>query len=131
MREAASARIPAAGRIGREKEAFMAENTMENQDYEQNLLTLTDEEGQEHEFEIVDTMDLDDERYMALVPVFADPQDSLEDSGELVILKVVPDDENGEELLQTIEDDDEFNRVADLFMERLEDYFEFEEADEE
>lgn len=109
----------------------MAENTMENQDYEQNLLTLTDEEGQEHEFEIVDTMDLDDERYMALVPVFADPQDSLEDSGELVILKVVPDDENGEELLQTIEDDDEFNRVADLFMERLEDYFEFEEADEE
>ena len=76
-------------------------------------------------------MDLDDERYMALVPVFADPQDSLEDSGELVILKVVPDDENGEELLQTIEDDDEFNRVADLFMERLEDYFEFEEADEE
>ena len=109
----------------------MAENTMENQDYEQNLLTLTDEEGQEHEFEIVDTMDLDGERYMALVPVFADPQDSLEDSGELVILKVVPDDENGEELLQTIEDDDEFNRVADLFMERLEDYFEFEEADEE
>ena len=109
----------------------MAENTMENQDYEQNLLTLTDEEGQEHEFEIVDTMDLDDERYMALVPVFADPQDSLEDSADLVILKVVPDDESGEELLQTIEDDDEFNRVADLFMERLEDYFEFEEADEE
>ena len=76
-------------------------------------------------------MDLDDERYMALVPVFADPQDSLEDSADLVILKVVPDDESGEELLQTIEDDDEFNRVADLFMERLEDYFEFEEADEE
>ena len=108
----------------------MAEK-MENQDYEQNLITLTDEEGQEHEFEIVDTMDLDDERYMALVPVFADPQDSLEDSADLVILKVIPDDESGEEILQTIEDDDEFNRVADLFMERLEDYFEFEEADEE
>ena len=108
----------------------MAEK-MENQDYEQNLITLTDEEGQEHEFEIVDTMDLDNERYMALVPVFADPQDSLEDSADLVILKVIPDDESGEEILQTIEDDDEFNRVADLFMERLEDYFEFEEADEE
>ena len=104
----------------------MAENKLENQDYEQDLLTLTDEDGQE----VVDAVDLDDERYLALVPVFSDPQESLEDSADLVILKVVPDEESGEEILQTIDDDDEFGRVADLFMERLEDTFEFEEDEE-
>ena len=76
----------------------MAENKLENQDYEQDLLTLTDEDGQEHEFEVVDAVDLDDERYLALVPVFSDPQESLEDSADLVILKVVPDEESGEDI---------------------------------
>ena len=118
------------GKSDGEKEAATAENKLENQDYEQDLLTLTDEDGQEHEFEVVDAVDLDDERYLALVPVFSDPQESLEDSADLVILKVVPDEESGEEILQTIDDDDEFGRVADLFMERLEDTFEFEEDEE-
>ena len=55
---------------------------------------------------------------MALSPVYDDPQESLEDSGELVILKVVTVD--GEEFLETIEDEDEMDEIADIFMERLE-----------
>ena len=42
----------------------------------------------------------------------------MEDSGELVILKVVTVD--GEEFLETIEDEDEMDEIADIFMERLE-----------
>jgi len=55
---------------------------------------------------------------MALSPVYDDPQQTLEDSGELVILKVVTVD--GEEFLETIEDEDEMDEIADIFMERLE-----------
>ena len=55
---------------------------------------------------------------MSLYPVYDDPQQTLEDSGELVILKVVTVD--GEEFLETIEDEDEMDEIADIFMERLE-----------
>jgi len=48
---------------------------------------------------------------------------------EWIILKMVTD-ENGEEMLITIEDEAEFDRAADLFEERLEDEFEFTAGDE-
>jgi len=89
-----------------------------------DILTLVDEEGVEHAFEAVDSLELGDERYMALVPVM-DEEEALEDSGELVVLKVV--EEDGEEFLEAIEDEDEFDQVAAMFMERLEDEFDFEE----
>ncbi len=96
-------------------------------DYERDLVTLMDEEGIEHEFEIVDSLEVDNDEYIALVPVFENPEDSLDDSGELVILKMITDDENEEEYLEPIENEEEFTRIADLFMERLEDFFDFEE----
>lgn len=103
----------------------MSEQDLE---YEQNILTLVDEEGEEHEFEIVDTLDENEESYIALVPVFDDPDDVLEDSGELVVLKVATDD--GEEFLEAIEDEAEFDRISAIFMERLKDTFDFEEEEE-
>lgn len=96
-------------------------------DYERDLVTLMDEDGVEHEFEVVDSLEVDDEEYIALVPVFENPEDSLEDSGELVILKMVTDEETNEEYLEPIENEEEFTKIADLFMERLEDFFDFEE----
>lgn len=73
----------------------------------ENIFTLTDEEGNENEFELIGTLELDDEEYLALVPLDGDED-------EYVILKVTTDDD-GEELLVTIDDDDEFERVADAF----------------
>ena len=59
-------------------------------------------------------------------------EEALEDSGELVILQVSEEtDEDGEQYLDAIEDEDLYNRVAELFMGRLEDYFDFEEETEE
>ena len=73
----------------------------------ENIFTLTDEEGNESEFELMGELTLDDNTYLALIPL-----DGEED--EYVVLKVVVD-ENGDELLVTIDDDDEFDRVADAF----------------
>ena len=73
----------------------------------ENIFTLTDEEGTESEFELIGELNVDDNDYLALIPMDGDED-------EYVILKVTVD-ENGEELLVTIDDDDEFDRVADAF----------------
>ena len=77
-----------------------------------DIFTLTDEEGNESEFELLDSLEIDGVYYLALVPV------ENNDECEYVILKVETD-ENGEDLLVTIDDDDEFNRIADTFEDQL------------
>lgn len=72
-----------------------------------DIYTLTDEDGNESEFEYLGEITIDDNNYLALIPL--DGEDD-----EYVILKVTTD-ENGEEMLVTIDDDDEFDRVADAF----------------
>lgn len=94
-----------------------------------DILTLMDENGVEHTFEVLDEYDDGEKRYLALSPVYEDPTDSLADSGDLVIMQVA--EEDGEEFLETIEDDDELDAIADIFMKRLEDLYDFEEDDEE
>ena len=99
---------------------------------ERDLINLLDEEGNEHEFEIIDACEVDDRQYMAMIPVFEEPADSLDDSGELVILRVSEDtDEGGEQFLEAIENEEEYDKVAKIFMERLEDEFDFEEEEVE
>ena len=88
-----------------------------------DILTLVDEDGVEHQFEVADTMEEGGKRYMALVPVFDDAEEMLEDSGELVVLEVVEHD--GENFLEPIEDEALFNKIAGLFMDRLEEEFDF------
>ncbi len=106
----------------------------ENERMEKDVISLLDEDGKEHEFEIVDALELEGKQYLALVPLYDESQaeEALEDSGELVILQVSEEtDEDGEQYLDAIEDEDLYNRVAELFMGRLEDYFDFEEETEE
>lgn len=104
------------------------------EEQERDIINLLDEEGKEHEFEIVDALEMDEKEYLALIPLYDESQAeaALEDSGELVILRVCEEeDENGEHYLDAIEDEEEYNKVAELFMGRLEDYFDFEDEDEE
>lgn len=101
-------------------------NIMDNQEFGADILTLVDEEGNEHEFEVADTMEMGDQQYMALIPVLP-PDQALEDAGELLVLKVV--EENGEEFLEPIDNEEEFSRIADAFMVRLEDTFDFVDDD--
>lgn len=83
------------------------------------LLTLEDQDGVVKEFEQIDTVDLDGETYIALIPYGDDPQMLLAYDGQLVILKAVYDDDAGEMMYVTIDDEDEFDRVALVFEKRL------------
>ncbi|MBE6786713.1 MAG: DUF1292 domain-containing protein [Ruminococcaceae bacterium] len=93
-----------------------------NNEYNPDIITLADDEGKEYTFEVLDAIETDDGRYLALLPTFEDPKKMLEESGELVIVKV--GEEDGEEYYYEIEDDDEYETVADAFVDRLEDFFE-------
>ena len=95
------------------------------EEYNPDIVTLTDDEGKEYTFEVLDAIECDLGRYLALLPVFDDPQKLLDDSGELVIVKV--EEENGEEFFSEIEDDDEYDTIADAFVDRLADKFEIDE----
>ncbi len=83
----------------------------EREEFEADILTLTDEEGVEKNFAVIGDMELDGNNYLALVP-----ED--EEGDEFVILKLAIDEE-GHEMLVTIDDDDEFDKVADAFEDEL------------
>ena len=93
-----------------------------NNEYNPDLITLSDDDGKEYTFEVLDAIETDAARYLALLPTYDDPQKMLDDSGELVIVKVGED--GGEEYFYEIEDDDEYESVADAFINRLEDFCE-------
>lgn len=97
----------------------------QNTEFGPNLISLMDEDGKEHEFEFVDSLELEGSEYVALIPVYDNPADSLDDDGELVVLKVIQDGE--EEYLEAIEDEDEFNNVSELFMDRLSDLYDIQQ----
>ena len=85
---------------------------MENKnEMEVEVYTLQDEEGNEHEFELVGTCEKNGTTYYAMIPT-AD-EDKNEEYYEYAILKSVV--ENGEEMLVTVDDDDEFDDIADYF----------------
>lgn len=89
-------------------------------EYGSDFIIITDEEGNEYELEHLDTIEDGDNLYMAFLPVAGDEQTSEDDNGEpyeMVILKVV--EEDGEELLEVIEDESELERIYNMFMEQL------------
>lgn len=89
-----------------------------SEEFGPNFITLTDEDGNKIELEYVDAIEVDGQTYMAFFPTVDDEADeaAAEEFG-LVILKSIT--ENGEELLSTLDSDEELNRVYDLFMEQL------------
>ena len=96
-----------------------------NEEYNPDIVTLSDDDGKEYQFEVLDGIETDEARYLALLPIYNDPKEMLDDSGELVIVKV--GEEDGEEYFYDIEDDDEYETIADAFINRLQDFFEIDE----
>lgn len=89
-------------------------------EYGQELFTLVDEEGNESEFELLDAMEIDGQKYLALVPYVENLEELNADNEDLVILKVEVND--GEEILAVIEDDDEYDKVGNMFLTRLQEF---------
>ena len=84
-----------------------------------NFVTLTDDEGNDIELEYVDALEHNGTTYMAFFPVVEEDSEDEENEEEygLVILKSQM--ENGEEFLVTIDDEEEIDKVYDLFMEQI------------
>jgi len=84
-----------------------------------DIYTLTDEDGNELEFKLIGTCECDGKSYRAMIPL---KEDGTEDGDEYVVLRSELD-EDGEETLVTIDDDEEFDRVADLFDDEFADIY--------
>ena len=89
---------------------------------EKNILILTDEDGKDFEVEHLDTVEYNNQVYAAFIPATM----SLEDSYELIIMKIALE-ENGDEVLVTLDDEEEEAELFQIFCERLEESFEDEE----
>ena len=86
---------------------------MDNQ-YGSDFITITDDDGNEFELEVLSTLEYDGNTYLALIPA----ADSLEELQlEVSILKSV--EEDGESILCVIEDEKELQAVYDLIMDSL------------
>ena len=86
-----------------------------SEEYGNDFVTLIDEDGNEVEFEHIDTVEYEGVTYLAFIPA----ELSVEEDAEVVIMQVVTD-ENGEELLEGVEDDDLADAVFNIVMERAE-----------
>lgn len=90
-------------------------------DERDDTIVLTDDDGNENEFEYITTIEMDDNEYVILLPV-----ESEENTDEVVILRVEPMDD-GEDALVSLEDEQELQRVFEEFKKRMEEEYEFEE----
>ncbi len=89
----------------------MEDKKMNEEELESEYFTLTDEDGNEIDFEVIGQYEKNGEQYFAMIPVDEDEAD--EDVLEYVILKLARDGD--EEILVTVDDDDELDDIADYF----------------
>lgn len=97
--------------------------------YTPDLISVSDDTGKEYVFEVLDRVETDDGRYVAVIDYFENPEDMLEDDGEVIILKV--SEEDGESYLSQIEDEEEFAEISEIIEERLAALFEDTEEEDE
>ncbi|HEU4964785.1 MAG TPA: DUF1292 domain-containing protein [Bacilli bacterium] len=74
------------------------------------ILTLTDEEGNDHEFEVIQVLEIEDKTYTILMPA----EENSNDEDEAIILRMDKDGE-GNDILSYIEDDAEWDMVAEVY----------------
>ncbi len=88
-----------------------------------NVITLTDSDGSDVDFEVLDIVPYNDHEYVVMLPV-----DDESDSPEAVILELLEaEEDNEEDMLQGVEDEEILNAVFNLFMEKNADEFQFEQ----
>lgn len=87
------------------------------------VITLTDDEGKDSKFEILDVVVLEEKEYLVVAEV---QEDEAVENVEVVILEIT--EEDGEEVYDTVVDDELAKKVFDEFIKQQE---ELEEDDEE
>lgn len=94
----------------------MSENEEMNTEELDNIIVLTDEDGNDVEFEWLDTLEMNDNTYVVVVP-------AEEEADEVVILKMEKDED--EETFVGLDDENEINEVFEEFKTRNKEIFEF------
>ena len=97
----------------------MENEKIELYEEETSILTLTDENGQDVDFEYLDCIEYQGTEYLVLMPA-----DSV--STEIIILAVEPVDEENENYL-SVQDEGILNAVYEIFKEKYADVLTFEE----
>jgi uncharacterized protein YrzB (UPF0473 family) len=85
-----------------------------DQEYGDDFITITDEDGKEYELEVLAELEHNGSRYLALVPADSEEKD---ENLEVSILRSV--EENGEEMLETIDDEAELEEVYKALMDLI------------
>lgn len=85
-------------------------------EFDGDIFTLIDDDGVETDFALRLRAEFEGNEYFALVPV--EPNPDFEE-GDFIILRLEAIDESNEATLVSIEDDEEFDRVADFFEDLL------------
>lgn len=97
----------------------MENNEILNEEEQENILSLTDENGEETLFEYLDSVELEGKEYLVLMP-------AEELATEIVILEVEPVDEETENYL-SVNDEKILDTVYGIFKERYKDVLTFED----
>lgn len=105
----------------------MAEN---EEYYEPDILSVTDDDGNEMLFELLERYETDEDVYVAITRYYDTDEEIVDGDYEVIILKVQNDD-NGDEYLVEIEDEDEFEQVSDILMAKVEEKYDVEYFDPE
>ncbi len=88
-----------------------------------NVITLTDSDGSDVDFEVLDIIPYKEHEYVVMLPV-----DDESDSPEAVILELLEaEEDNEEDMLQGVDDEEILNAVFNLFMEKNAGEFQFEQ----
>ena len=97
----------------------MGNENILNEEEEVSILTLTDDKGNDVDFEYLDCIEYNGKEYLVLMPMD-------EESTEIVILEIEPVDEENENYL-AVEDEAVLNAVYGVFKDKYKDVLTFED----
>ncbi len=83
-----------------------------------DYITVTDEDGNEYELELLDSIEFEGSSYTVFLPADIDTMSADDPDYGFIFLKNIVED--GEEILATVDDEDELNRVYEYYMSLME-----------
>ncbi len=89
-------------------------NIPEEEDLPEGIIELTDEDGVTTQFEYLTTIEYQDELYVVLMVL--DDEETDDEEGEVLILKIEKDEETGEDIYVSVDDDEVSQAVFNQFV---------------
>lgn len=92
--------------------------------YEPDIISVTDENGNEILFELLERYETDDNVYVAITRYYETDEEIVDGDYEVIILKV--ENDGVDEYLAEIEDEMEFEQISDILMAKVEEKYDVE-----